>query len=277
MSAEKVPYEVRLKSRAANKPQNEVARAARSSRVAGDRSRKSTADSIGAFYEPADSRNAVRLEMWRLFIAETFKINNDIARTLRKLLPIYKQDSTSPAVDEAINNWIRLFNFPPSLVMKGENIFIGEFLSRLAAEILRYWSRNERAAKRFEVPPRPATWTWGNTREEELSTITFPPVTWRFRVEKRNEFARRTAKEQKQFLAERLDEIEGRWAAMETFERTPRIRINDSSHIHWAARMQILGDKPRESERAAVMKGVRHVFRLMGVNPMKNIGRPGHK
>ena len=129
------------------------------------------------------------------------------------------------ALDKAINQWIQLFNFPASLIIEGERIFVSEFLSRLAIEILRYWARNERAAKRFAVPPRPATWAWVNAREEELSTITFPPVTWRFRVEKRNEFERRTAEEQKQFLAERLDEIESRLAAMERFERTPRIRI----------------------------------------------------
>ena len=238
---------------------------------------QSSADTIGEFYEPANARNAVRLEMWRLFVAEGFKINTALGSTLRGLLPRYTQDLASPALDKAINQWIQLFNFPASLIIEGERIFVSEFLSRLAIEILRYWARNERAAKHFAVPPRPAMWTWVNAREEELSTITFPPVTWRFRVEKRNEFERRTAEEQKQFLAERLDEIESRLAAMERFERTPRIRINDSSHIHWAARIQILGDKPRESERAAVMKGVRHVFRLMGVNPMKKRGRPGKK
>ena len=140
-----------------------------------------------------------------------------------------------------------------------------------------HWARHPSAAKRCEMPARPAIWTWAGSREEELSKIRFPIPIWRFTVEKRREFERRTIKECKLSLAEQLDEIESRIAAMEKFERTPGIRLNESSHLHWAARIQVFGDMPRESERPGVLKGARHVFRLMGINPLKRHGRPARK
>jgi hypothetical protein len=238
----------------------------------------SIADDLGEFYEPGDPGNPVRLKTWYLFIAEVFKLKDTIiAGSLRKLVPLYKQDPTSDVIDKAIDQWIQLFHFPIQLIMTGANICVSEFLVRLAIEILRYWARNARAAKRFEVPPRPATWTWGKPSEEQLSTIRFPAQAWRFRVEKRTEFERRAAAEQKRLLAERLDEIESQIVAMKSLKRTPGIRLGPSSHVHWAARIQVLGDMPRESERPGVMKGARHVFKLMGINPMKRRGRPGRK
>src|SRR6266478_591117 len=115
------------------------------------------ADDLGEFYEPGDPGNPVRLKTWYLFIAEVFKLKDSIiARSLRKLVPLYKQDPTSDVIDKAIDQWIQLFHFPIPLIMTGTNICVSEFLFRLAIEILRYWARNERAAKRFEVPPRPA-------------------------------------------------------------------------------------------------------------------------
>jgi hypothetical protein len=80
----------------------------------------------------------------------------------------------------------------------------------------------------------------------------------------------------KLWLADQLNEIESRIAAAKKFERTPGLRLNESSHVHWAARL-VLGDMPRESERPGVMKGARHVFRLMGINPLKRQGRPARK
>jgi hypothetical protein len=234
----------------------------------------SVADGLGEFYEPGDPGNPVRLRTWYLFIAEVFKLKDSIfAESLRKLVPLYKQNPTSDAIDKAIDRWIQLFRFPKQLIITDTNICVGEFLFRLVIEILRYWARHEGAAKRFQVPPRPATWTWGKPSEEKLSTIRFPETKWRFRVETRTEFERRTLAEQELLLAEQLDEIESQ-IATKSFRRTPGIRLGPSSHFHWAARIQVLGDVPGESERPGVMKGVRHVFKLMGINHMKTRGRP---
>ena len=193
------------------------------------------------------------------------------------MLPLYKQDRTSQPFDKALKQWIRLFNFSEFLIVQNQDISANELLSRLACEILGHWARHARAAKRYEMPPRAATWTWAGSRHEELSKIRFPIPIWRFTVEKRWEFERRTIEECKLSLAEQLDEIESEIAAMKKFERTPGIRLNESSHVHWAARIQVFGDRPRESERPGVLKGTRHVFRLMGINPLKRRGRPAPK
>jgi hypothetical protein len=239
---------------------------------------KNIADDLGEFYESAIPGNPVRVKTWYLFIAEAFKLKDGIvARTLSELLPLYKQDRTGQPFDKALEQWIRLFNFPEFLIVRNENISVNELLSRLAVEILGHWARHPGAARRCEMPARPAAWTWAESSEEELSKITFPTQTWRFKVEKRREFERRTTEELKLSLADRLDEIETRIAAMKKFERTPSVRLDESSHVHWAARIQVFGDMPRESERPGVMKGARHVFRLMGVNPLKRRGRPIRK
>jgi hypothetical protein len=239
---------------------------------------KNIADDLGEFYEPANPGNPVQVKTWYLFIAESFKPKNGIvATTLRRLLPLYKQDPTSQPFDKALEQWIRLFNFPELLIVKNEDISANELLSRLAVDILGHWARHARAAKRCEMPPRPATWTWAGSHEEELSKITFPTQAWRFRAEKRREFERRAIEELKRSLAEQLDESESRIATMKKFERTPCIRLNESSHVHWAAGIQVFGDLPRESERPGVLKGARHVFRLMGINPLKRHGRPARK
>jgi hypothetical protein len=238
----------------------------------------SIADDLGEFYEPGNPGNPVRVKAWYLFVAEAFKLKDGIVATaLRKLLPLYKQDPTSQPFDKALEQWIRLFNLPEFLIVQNENISANDLLSRLAVEILGHWARHPRAAKRCEMPPRPATWTWAESREAELSKVKFATQIWRFRVEKRLDFERRTIEECKRSLAEQLDEKESRIAAMKKFERTPGIRLDQSSHLHWAARIQVLGDIARESERPGVLKGARDVFRLMGVNPLKRRGRPRRK
>jgi len=238
----------------------------------------SIADDLGEFYEPGNPGNAVQVKTWYLFVAEAFKLKGGmVATTLRELLPLYKQDPTSLPFDKALGQWIRLFNFPEFLIVQNENISANELLSRLAVQILGHWARHARAAERYAMPPRPATWTWAGARHEEELSITFPTQPWRFRVEKRSDFERRTMEACKRSLAAQLDGIESEIAAMKEFERTPGIRLDESSHVHWAARIQVLNDMPRESERPGVMKGARHVFRLMGINPLKRRGRPARK
>jgi hypothetical protein len=139
-----------------------------------NRSSNSIADDLGEFFEPGNPGDPVRVKTWYLFIAEAFKLHDGIvAKPLRQLLPLYKLDPTSQPFENALEQWIRLFNFQELLIVKNENISANELLSRLAVEILGHWARHPRAAKRHEMPPRPATWTWAGSREEELSKITF--------------------------------------------------------------------------------------------------------